>query len=313
MVSVAFDRRYDIGFFGLERLHPFDSRKYGRAWRELKRMYGRDLFRHHLAVDRAASDEEMLLAHSPEYLERMKRTKEIVTALEIPDLRRAPSWLLRWAVRVSILAARAALEGGVAINFSGGYHHAKRDSGEGFSVFSDIAVAIRQLRLEGLIKPWQRIAYVDLDVHLGNGVCHQFRDDREIFIFDMYNPNIYPRHDVAARQRIDCDLRLPPHCKGHDYLGILRQNLPGFLDSISRSGTVALGIYNAGTDVLEGDPLGGISLTSDDIVDRDLYTVEEFCKRGIPVVMLASGGYTKESYRLIARSAYEIIKWRGAA
>ncbi|WP_020474887.1 histone deacetylase family protein [Zavarzinella formosa] len=319
MAAVVYNRRYDIGFLGLERLHPFDSRKYGRAWRELNRLVGRDLRRYHIPVDRGVSDEELLLAHSPEYLARMSQSKNIVAALEIPSLRRAPAFLLRWnvlrpmrwAARGTVLAAQAAISCGAAVNLSGGYHHAKRDAGEGFCIFSDIAVAIRQLRAEGRIKSGQRIAYVDLDAHQGNGVCHQFRDDRDVFIFDMHNPSIYPCRDVEARQRIDCDLPLPVDCGGREYLGLLRKHLPGFLDSISRSGTVALGIFNAGTDVIQGDPLGAIALSAEDILERDLYTFGEFRKRRIPMVMLTSGGYTRESYRLIAASVCELLRQDG--
>jgi histone deacetylase 11 len=315
VVGVVYNRRYDIGFFGLERLHPFDSRKYGRAWSELNRVFGRNLRHHHLTVDRAVSDKELLLAHSPQYLARMRGSKDIVAALEVPALRRVPAWLLRWAVlrpmrwavRGTVLAARSALNCGVAINLSGGYHHAKMNAGEGFCIFSDIAVAVRMLRIEGLIRAGQRVAYVDLDAHQGNGVCHQFLDDRDVFIFDMYNLAIYPRYDVEARERIDCNLGLPAGCRGDEYLGVLRKHLPGFLDSISRSGEVALGIYNAGTDVIRDDPLGGMALTADEILMRDLVAIGEFQSRGIPVVMLASGGYTRDSYRLIAASVCEIL------
>lgn len=316
MAVVVYDPRYNIGFLGVERLHPFDSRKYGRAWRELKRQLGSELRRKHAPVDRAVTNDELLLAHSPEYLAQIRQTKHIVKALELPGLARVPAWMLRWAVlrpmrwavRGTVLAAQAALSAGVAINLSGGYHHAKRSNGEGFSIFSDIAVAIHQLRAEGKIKPGQRIAYIDLDVHQGNGVCQLFRDDRDVFILDMYNSEIYPSYDREARQRIDCELRLSTGCRGEEYLRTLHNNLPGFLDSISRSGDVALGIYNAGTDVFQGDPLGNLELTPGDVLERDLFTISEFQKRKIPVVMLTSGGYTKQSYQLIATSVREILK-----
>jgi histone deacetylase 11 len=319
VVKIFYNRRYNIGFLGVERLHPFDSRKYGRAWRELKRRFGRNLLPHCVAVDRAVTDEELLLAHSPEYLAKMRQTKNIVAALELPALRRAPAWLLRWAVlrpmrwavRGTVLAARAALSHGVAINLGGGYHHAKRNTGEGFCIYSDIAVAVRQLRAEKLIPAGQRVAYIDLDVHQGNGVCHLFRDDREMFILDMYNSEIYPCTDFEARQRIDCDLRLTSGCRGDEYLRVLRQNLPGFLDSLTRTGTIALGIYNAGTDVIRDDPLGHLNLTPDDVLARDLFVVEEFQKRKIPLLMMTSGGYTRESYKLIAKSVGEILQRAG--
>jgi histone deacetylase 11 len=320
-VTIVYSDRYNISFFGLERLHPFDSRKYGRAWAELQRAVGKDLRSRHIAVDRAATDEELLLAHSADYLKQLNRSSTLAAALELPPLYLAPAWLIhwrvvkpmRWAVRGSILAARAALEHGWAVNLSGGYHHAKPEGGEGFCLFSDIAILVRQLRAEGLICSPGRIAYVDLDAHQGNGVCHEFMTDREVFLFDMYNGDIYPSGDVKARRRIDCDLPLPHGCRGGEYLRMLRKQLPGFLDSVSRSGGIALGIYNAGTDVFAGDPLGSLSLSAAEILERDLFVMNEFRSRGIPVVMLPSGGYTAESFRLIAATVLELLNWAGAS
>ncbi|HEV3143872.1 MAG TPA: histone deacetylase [Gemmataceae bacterium] len=263
MIAIVYSRHYDISFFGIERLHPFDSRKYGRAWRELRKYFGRGLFKHVITVDRPAKFNELVRVHSAEYLVGIRQSKALSAALELPPLRRLPSWLLRWrvlrpmrwAVQGTVLAAKAALERGVAVNMSGGYHHAKPDRGEGFCVYSDIALAVQQLRSECRIQSPLRIAYVDCDAHQGNGVCHHFMHDREVFIFDMFNQNIYPSYDTEARQRIDCSLPVPSLCTGAEYLAILRDSLPGFLDVVSRSQPITLGIYNAGTDVFVWDQL----------------------------------------------------------
>lgn len=277
---------------------------------------GPGLSEYHVTVDRPVSDEELLLVHSREYLSRLKSSRVIATALEMPPFQFCPAWLLRWrvlqpmrwATRGSVFAARAALETGLAVNLSGGYHHAKPAQGEGFRVFSDAALIVRQLRAEGVIRTGERILYVDLDAHQGNGFCHQFQDDSNVFIFDMYNRDIYPRDDFRARERIDCNIPLPFNITGGEYLRSLKNRLPGFLDSFSKSGQVRLGIYNAGTDVFAGDKLGGMCLSADDVLARDLFVMREFWERGIPVVMLLSGGYSSESYRLVAATVLELIK-----
>lgn len=314
-MPVVYSSHYDISFFGLERMHPFDSRKYGRAWRELQRTCGKELRAAHIRVDRAANNAELRLAHCADYLAKIRNAQTLAAALEVPILRRAPVWLtwwrvvkpMLWAVRGTILAAEAALLDGWAVNLSGGYHHAKPDRGEGFSLFNDIAIAIRHLRASGKIGERGRVAYVDLDAHQGNGVSHQFLDDREVFLFDMFNREIYPAYDTVARRRIDCPVPLAFDCGGEEYLDQLRKKLPGFLDNISQSQPVALGIYNAGTDVLAGDPLGGLALSAEDILQRDLFVMNEFRQRQIPAVMLPSGGYTAESYRLIAATVRELL------
>src|SRR5258708_3631371 len=125
---------------------------------------------------------------------------------------------MRWAVARSLIAAREALTAGVAVNLSGGYHHAKPDHGEGFCVFNDIAYLIHCLRFEGQLEPDDRAAYIDLDAHQGNGVCHHFRTDRRVFVYDAFNRDIYPSYDIVARERVNCPVPLPAGCSGAEYL-----------------------------------------------------------------------------------------------
>jgi histone deacetylase 11 len=314
MTALVYSPHYDIGFLGLERLHPFDSRKYGRAWRVLRQHLGPRLKDHHVPVDRPAGDAELLLAHTPGYLASLGRSRELADALELPFLRYVPNWLLhwcvltpmRWAVRGTLLAVRAALQRGSAINLSGGYHHAGPGRGEGFCLYSDFAIAVRAARAEGLLPPTGRIAHVDLDAHMGNGVAHQFRDDPSVFLFDVYNPAIYPQ-DREAGQRLDCPVHATTGTNGSDYLALLRRYLPGFLDSVGESSPICLGFYNAGTDIVDSDPLGLLSVSPADVVARDRLVIAEFRRRGIPVVMVPSGGYTRDSYQLLAAGIEAIL------
>jgi histone deacetylase 11 len=219
---------------------------------------------------------------------------------------------MRWAVGGSLVAAREALACGVAVNLSGGYHHAKPDSGEGFCVFNDIAYLIHGMRREGRLAAEDRVAYIDLDAHQGNGVCHHFRTDRHVFVYDAFNPHIYPSYDQEARVRIDCAVPLPANCTGTEYLRLLDRSLPGFLDSIGQNARIGLAVYNAGTDVFEGDALGGLRVSASDVVARDLYVFEQLRARGIPVVMLLSGGYSRDSYRLVANTVVELLRRYGS-
>jgi histone deacetylase 11 len=309
MPHVVYSPRYDIGFFGLERLHPFDSRKYGRAWKRLAQGLGSRAGDVLLRTDRSATRQELLAVHSAAYLDRLGDRAYLADILELPIVRRLPAWLtdwrvlrpMRWAVRGSVLAARAALDNGFAVNLSGGYHHAKPDAGEGFCVYNDIALVVHTLRAEGRIAAGECVMYVDLDAHQGNGVCHEFMEDRRLVIFDMFNAAVYPSDDVAARGRIDFAVPLAPGCDDRQYLGLLESQLPACLDSFGRR-SVRLAIYNAGTDVYAGDALGGLALTADAVCRRDRFVVDAMRDRGIPTVMLLSGGYSAESYRLVADS-----------
>jgi histone deacetylase 11 len=313
-MKIVYSPHYNITFFGIERMHPFDSRKYGRAWEVLKKEFGPKLIKHHVPVERPISEKELLAAHTVEYLASLRSSVTLASALEIPLLAVLPAWIarwralrpMRWAVQGSIQAAKCAMECGVAVNLSGGYHHAKPNQGEGFCLFSDAAMIVRRLRAEKRLLPTDAAAYIDLDAHQGNGVCHQFRDDPLVRIFDMYNRDIYPRNDLEARDRIDCNVPLEFNCTGAQYLRLLRSRLPQFLDGWSDKPRLC--IYNAGTDPYVHDRLGGLCLSDGDILERDLFVFEELATRKIPVVMLLSGGYSKVSYRLVAATVGELLR-----
>lgn len=318
-MSIVYSTHYNMGLFGLEKLHPFDTKKFARAWSLLQLELGSNLAGWHVEVDRPITDEELLAVHSADHLLRMRDPHALAKAFEVPAVSLLPLSLIdsgflipmRWATRGSLIAARQALCHGLSINLGGGFHHAKPDRAEGFCLFSDIALIVAQLRADGSIQEESRIAYVDLDAHQGNGVCHQFLQDARTFIFDVYNEDIYPTSDQVARDRIDCKVPVPIGCEGDYYLGQLKSRLPVFLDSITRSGNVALAIYTAGTDVFAGDDLGLMALSAADVLERDQFVVDQLRQRQLPTVMLLGGGYTSESHRLVAKSITAILRQHG--
>jgi histone deacetylase 11 len=312
---VVYTRQYNIGFFGVERLHPFDSRKYGRAYRTLRRRFGRELSRRTLRPRRPVSRDELLWLHEPRYLDALRNAEYLARALEVPQLRKIPAWLtdrfvlrpMRWAAAGTILAAREAMTCRLAVNLSGGYHHAGPDRGEGFCIYNDIALAVHALRRDGALNDDDKVVYVDCDAHQGNGVCRAFAGDNRVFIYDCYNAAIYP-HDAQARRRIDCDVPLMPNQIDREYLAALTSTLPAFLDGVSKSKPPALAIYNAGTDIFRGDPLGAMAVTAAGVLERDRFVLHQLVGRGIPTVMLPSGGYTRESYQLIADTVANVLQ-----
>lgn len=316
---IVYSPRYDIGFFGLEKLHPFDSRKYSRAWRRLS---GRlpELKQRWIQPTRAASFEDLRTVHHEAYFDCLKDSRYLAQALEVAPLALLPAWAIqrivlgpmRWAVQGTVAAAREAMIHGLAINLGGGYHHAKPHAGEGFCIFNDIALAIETMRGEARLKPSDRVAYIDLDAHMGNGVAHAFLEDSRVFLFDIYNGDIYPQ-DPRAEARLDC--RLPVSCGtgSDDYMTLLREQLPSFLDSVSKTQELGLAIYNAGTDVYELDPLGQLSVSAEAILARDLFVLRQLWSRKIPSIMLLSGGYHADSYKLVADSIEAWLRLENSA
>jgi histone deacetylase 11 len=305
----------------MERLHPFDSRKYGRAWKQLQRRIGKRLDAFRVTPYRPAARDDLLRFHTSGYLQRLRDPKFIAKVVELPPLRHLPGGLLdwailrpmRWATAGTVLAAREAMAHGLAVNLAGGYHHASPDHGHGFSAYADVGLAILELRRTSVLRELDNLAYIDLDAHQGNGVCRTFASDPRVMIYDQYNEFIFPC-DVEARRRIDCDVPLPRGCGEADYLHALQMNLPRFLDSITRDGKVRLAVYNAGTDVYTGDRLGGLNVSARGVLRRDQFVLDGLIARKIPTVVVLSGGYSRESYAMVADMVgYVIERWGATA
>ncbi len=119
---------------------------------------------------RPASDQDILLVHTPRYVEKLKTgTLSAREELEMeipfsPELVRA-YWL---AAGGSMLAADYALNDSIAISIGGGFHHAFPDHGEGFCMINDVAVAIRRMQRDEKIRTAMTL---DCDVHQGNGTA----------------------------------------------------------------------------------------------------------------------------------------------
>ena len=169
---------------------------------------------------------------------------------------------------------------GVGINLGGGFHHAFPDHGEGFCVFHDVAIAIRALQHEGLIK---RAAVIDLDVHQGNGTAAIFREDPTVFTFSMHEESNYP----AVKPPSDLDIGLDTGARGPEYLAALEVHVPAILDRHQPD----LVAYIAGAAPFEQDQLGGLKLTREDLRKRDRVVFEGCATREIPAAAFLAGGY----------------------
>jgi histone deacetylase 11 len=297
MIPLVYHPRYNITAFGLERLHPFDSRKYRRIHdaliaRGLRRPG--DFVRPH-----PVSRQELRRIHTPDYLASLRRAEVLARILEVPIAGRLPAWLLDWrvlrpmryATGGTVLACRLALDHGVAINLGGGFHHAASGWGGGFCVYADIPLAAAILHEEGRA---DRVLVVDLDAHQGNGTAAVVRAWPWASILDLYEEDLFP----FPKEPEDVPLPVPPGLTGVEYLEVVQEALPRALDTFRPD----LVIYNAGSDPYAGDPLTRFRLTASDLAERDLLVVRLARERSIPVAMTLSGGYSAESWRIHADS-----------
>jgi histone deacetylase 11 len=302
LIPIVYHPGYNFTAFGLERLHPFDSRKYQRIHDSL---IARGLRRSGDFVrPRAPTRRELGELHSSAYLNSLRSPKSLVRILEVPIVARLPGSLIDWrilrpmrlATGGTLLACRLALEHGVAINVGGGFHHAAAEWGGGFCVYADIPWAAAILHGEGRIR---KVMVVDLDAHQGNGTAAVFTTWPWASIFDVYQEDLFP----ARKEPEDYPFALPAGMTGSEYLDLIRDFLPGALDAVRPD----LVIYNAGSDPFVNDPLAGLRLTMSDLADRDSIVVTFARERLIPVAMVLSGGYSAESWRIHADSIEGIL------
>jgi histone deacetylase 11 len=250
--------------------------------------------------------------HSVDYLASLAKSAVVAQGLEMPFLKWIPNGVLRskllepmrWATQGTIDAALWALENGCAINFSGGYHHAHADHGEGFCLYADVPVAIAHLRASGKLSGTDKVIVIDLDAHRGNGWETICENDYAVQFFDVYNKRAYPGPHTPSK-RFEALHGVPSMMGGEEYLYLLREHLTAFLDQHRHSRLV---FYNAGTDILVDDPIGRFDVPADQVVERDRFVIDELDKRGMKWVMLPSGGYTQHSHELMQRGFAHAIE-----
>lgn len=304
-VPVIYSSKYNIKLFGIQKLHPFDTEKPEEIHKYLIKQFGFSKNQFYEAEN--VSDKKLREVHTQKYLSSLNKSKTISEIAEFPALRFLPPSILKrkilravkFAVGGSLQGTDVAMKHGFAINLSGGYHHAKANSGEGFCFFADINLAVNNLKKKHNIKS---IMIVDLDAHQGNGHESIVKDDTTVHIFDVYNKDIYP-NDSEVKQYIDYNFPVSKNTKDKEYLKIIKNELPA---AIKRSKPDFI-IYNAGTDIYKGDLIGMLSVSETGIIIRDEIVFKNAIDNKIPILMLLSGGYSKKSADITARSIENLL------
>jgi acetoin utilization deacetylase AcuC-like enzyme len=271
--------------------HRFPMRKYGRLAEVVAE---KGLAPNGFAMPEEASAELIALAHDRTYVDQVfacSVPREIERRIGLPVsesvVRRA-----RASAGGTLLAARLALQHGLAGSTAGGSHHGQRETGAGFCVFNDVAIAAKALKADGAIR---HALVVDLDVHQGDGTADCLRDDPDLFTFSMHAEKNYPVRKIPS----DLDIGLPDRMEDDAYLAVLEANLPRLLDALEPD----LVFLNAGVDPHRDDKLGRLALSDDGLRRRDAYVIEQARSRRVPVVAVIGGGYSADIEALARRHA----------
>jgi len=191
----------------------------------------------------------------------------------------------------TLLAARLALEHGIAGNAAGGSHHAGPSGGAGFCVFNDVAVAAQALLAEGQVR---RVLIVDCDVHQGDGTARIFASRPEVLTLSLHAARNYP----VRKAESDLDFPLPDRLGDAAYLEMLDHAL-GCVACFSPD----IVFYNAGVDPHAGDRLGRLALSDEGLRARDARVLGWARAARIPVACVIGGGYGSDPALLGDRHA----------
>lgn len=234
------------------------------------------------------------VAHDPLYVTQVLEQRLPPEAERRLGLPLSPVLALRSraAVAGTVLAARLALEHGLACNTAGGSHHAFHGFGSGYCVFNDVAVAALLLLHEGSIG---RVLVVDLDVHQGDGTASILAGVTGAWTFSMHCRTNFP----VRKQQSSLDVALDPGTGDEPYLATLAAALPPLLLRIRPQ----LVFYVAGVDPHGEDRLGRLAMTDEGLRRRERFVLQACRERDIPVAGTLGGGYAADLDVLAARHA----------
>ena len=193
-------------------------------------------------------------------------------------------------------AAVAALGRGFAVNNAGGSHHALYETGAGYCVFNDLAVAAVRLVEEGKA---ERVLIVDCDVHQGDGTAALTGGRSEIATFSIHAEKNFPARKAAST----VDVALPDGAGDADYLAALEEALVPLVERFAP----ALILYQGGVDPFEGDRLGRLALSEEGLAKRDRFVAALAKSSGTPLAGTLGGGYGPDPVEVAGRHARSIL------
>lgn len=277
--------------------HPFKPMR-AKLMYELLNRYGLISGEEQVIVAPQTMDEELLyLFHTREYIELLKKGEQGEFSVEMlhAGLGFQDNPLFRGMYQYALGASSATFEGAMMLyreeapfvfNPFGGFHHAGRSNAEGFCYINDIAVVIADLLRKG-----QRIAYIDIDAHHGNGVQDAFYETDKVLYISIHESGetLYPRSgfegETGAGEGLGYTVNVPLQAGTDDevYLSAFEAVVPLLVRSFRPDLVMAC----IGCDTHWEDPLSHLNLTSNGY-KKVISIIRDLSPR---VLALGSGGY----------------------
>ncbi|XP_065581724.1 histone deacetylase 8-like isoform X1 [Artemia franciscana] len=175
------------------------------------------------------------------------------------------------------------------INWCGGWHHAQRDEASGFCYVNDVVLGITELK-----KKFERVLYIDLDVHHGDGVENAFSFTPTVLTYSVHHLSQGYFPGTGAISSIGCgkgkgfcvNIPLKEGASNGTFVSVFKRTMPRVITNFRPSVVV----IQCGADGLAGDPLGAVFNLTDTAYKECLQIVLEL---KLPTMILGGGGYNK--------------------
>ncbi len=297
MCKIIYSNKY--GLYNLGNEHPFSPQ---RAEMLIELLQELKVYKEPLTPS-AVSPEQLKHIHAKDYVEFVEKvsTENKPEQAEKFNLGIADNPIVkgmaegaRYQVGGTLLGAQLLLENKAnkVISFGGGFHHAHKNSAAGFCIYNDLAVAIKEMTNKGM-----HVAYLDIDVHHGDGVQELFYDDDKVMTISIHESGeflfpgtgwIYELGRGSGRS-LKLNIPLEPFSEGDSYLlaidNVVKPALAWFRPD-------AL-IVQAGADAHFSDPLADNLLTTYDyekIFKEIISVAKNSCNNRI--MFTFGGGYS---------------------
>ncbi len=264
-----------------------------------------------------ASREEVLTVHSERLVRRVEAASrgERVADLEAYGLGTGDTPVFpgmdgaaRFLVGGTLEGARQVLKGEKRVfQLGGGLHHAQYDRASGFCVYNDLSVAIRHLTRAGL-----RVAYLDIDVHHGDGVQWIHYDEEEVLTLSLHESGryLFPGtghiHEIGRGKGLGRKINLPlePFTEDESYLEVFQALVPWALEAFRPD----ILVVQAGADAHYLDPLADLLLTTR-AYERLFRLILDYTEAytGGRVLFTLGGGYSLDAAVRVWAMLYHIF------
>jgi acetoin utilization protein AcuC len=286
-----------LAAYGFGAGHPFGPDRMGVFW---QRMVDLGLDRRvQVCEPQAASAEQILRFHTPDYLQRVRAQSK--TGTGFLDFGDTPAFKGVYEAAATVVGTTLAAVDDVmhgrcrqAFVPIAGLHHARPDQAAGFCVFNDCGVAIETLRGHYGVR---RLAYVDIDAHHGDGVFYAFADDPELCIVDLHEDGryLYPgtgsveESGTGAAAGTKLNIPMPPGADDETFRRVWAQ-----VETFVGRARPEFILLQCGADSLAGDPIThlGYSAATHRFVAQRLKRLAEHHCRG-RLLALGGGGYNR--------------------